>query len=194
MSKERLVAFADAVLAIIITILVLELEKPSQLTLAGFLELWPNYLAYGISFFWLGAMWINLHNEWYEVKKISTGTLWATLVLLFFSSLFPYSTSIVSANFNNRAAQVFYGLIVLLITFANTNMYASVARTDMHITLSAWLKRSHRGWAVPDIAIKVLGLILAATVYPPAMLLSVLVTLIGLVIPNQVRRRPWRAK
>ena len=190
MSKARLVAFADAVLAIIITILVLELEKPSQLTPAGFLRLWPNYLAYAISFFWLGAMWINLHNEWYAVKTISTGTLWATLVLLFCSSLFPYATSIVSANFDNRAAQTFYGIIVLAITFANTNMYASVARVDMKISLIAWLKQSHRGWALVDIAIKVLGLLLAATVYPPAMLYSVLITLLFFVIPHQVRQ--WR--
>ena len=63
MNKERLSAFADAVLAIIITILVLELEKPSHLSLTGFTELWPNYMAYTISFFWLGAMWINMHNE-----------------------------------------------------------------------------------------------------------------------------------
>lgn len=56
MSKERLAAFADAVLAVIITILVLELGKPAHLTVQGFLELWPNYLAYAISFFWLGAM------------------------------------------------------------------------------------------------------------------------------------------
>lgn len=188
MSKERLAAFADAVLAIIITILVLELEKPAHLAVQGFLELWPNYLAYAISFFWLGAMWINMHNEWYGVKRITTGTLWATLIMLFFSSLFPYATSIVSANFNNKEAQVFYGIIVLLITFANSNMYASIAKADMKVSLGKWMKRVHRSWAIYDIVIKVLGLILAATVYPPAMLYSVLITLLFLVIPNQIKR------
>lgn len=69
MSKGRLEAFADAVLAIIITILALELEKPAHLTYRGFLELWPNYIAYAISFFWLGAMWINMHNDWYNVER-----------------------------------------------------------------------------------------------------------------------------
>lgn len=187
MNKERLAAFADAVLAIIITILVLELEKPKTLTLTGFWELWPNYMAYAISFFWLGAMWINMHNEWYNVKRITTGTLWATLVVLFFSSLFPYATSIVSANFNNKGAQVFYGIIVLLITFANSNMYRSIARVDMKISLHEWIYREHRGWTIADIIIKLVGLILAATVYPPAMLYSVLVTLLLLVIPVQIR-------
>ena len=188
MNKERLAAFADAVLAIIITILVLELEKPASLTLKGFLDLWPNYMAYAISFFWLGAMWINMHNEWYSVKRITTGTLWATLIMLFFASLFPYATSIVSANYNSRGAQVFYGIIVLLITFANSNMYASIARVDMKMTLGEWIKRQHRGWTVVDILIKLVGLILAATVYPPAMLYSVLITLRVLVIPNQIKR------
>lgn len=188
MNKERLAAFADAVLAIIITILVLELEKPASLTLKGFLDLWPNYMAYAISFFWLGAMWINMHNEWYNVKRITTGTLWATLIMLFFASLFPYATSIVSANYNSRGAQVFYGIIVLLITFANSNMYASIARVDMKMTLGEWVKRQHRGWTVIDILIKLAGLVLAATVYPPAMLYSVLITLLVLVIPNQVKR------
>lgn len=188
MSKERLAAFADAVLAIIITILVLELEKPTHLNLAGFMELWPNYMAYAISFFWLGAMWINMHNEWYDVRHITTGTLWATLMVLFFSSLFPYATSIVSANYDNKGAQVFYGIIVLLITFANVNMYASVAKADTKIGLGEWMRKHGRGWMTYDIAIKVIGLVLAIAVYPPAMLYSVLVSLLFLVIPNQIKR------
>lgn len=187
MNKERLAAFADAVLAIIITVLVLELKQPTTLTFSGFLELWPNYMAYAISFFWLGAMWINMHNEWYSVQKISTGTLWATLIVLFFSSLFPYATNIVSEHFNNRGAQIFYGIIVLLITFANMNMYASIAKIDAHITFGDWVKIRDRGWTFLDVVIKVIGLILAATVYPPAMLYSVLVTLLLLVIPNQIK-------
>lgn len=187
MNKERLAAFADAVLAIIITILVLELKEPDQLTWQGFLALWPNYMAYAISFFWLGAMWINMHNEWYNVKRITTGTLWATLIVLFFSSLFPYATNIVAANYNVRGAQVFYGIIVLLITWANGNMYASVAKSDMQIDFRTWLRQRHRSWTVWDIVIKVIGLILAATVYPPAMLYSVLITLLLLVIPNQIK-------
>lgn len=189
MSKERLAAFADAVLAIIITILVLELKEPESLTLRGFLNLWPNYMAYAISFFWLGAMWINMHNEWYSVKRISTGTLWTTLIVLFFSSLFPYATNIVAANYNNSVAQTFYGIIVLLITFANLNMYASIAKADAHEPLNEWIKRHRRGWMVPDILVKLVGLILTMTVWPPAMLYAVLITLLMIVIPNQFRHR-----
>lgn len=83
---------------------------------------------------------------------------------------------------------MFYGIIVLLITFANSNMYASIAKVDMKMTLGEWMHRRHRGWAVIDIVIKAVGLIIAATVYPPAMLYSVLITLIALVIPNQIKQ------
>lgn len=187
MNKERLSAFTDAVLAIIITVLVLELEKPETPTLHGFLALWPNYMAYAISFFWLGAMWINIHNEWYLVKRVTTGTIWSVLIMLFFSSLFPYATSIMSMNFNSKGAQVFYGIIVLLITFANSNMYASMVRADKKEEYGNWVKHRHRGWMVYDIVIKVLGLLLSATVWAPAMVYSVLITLLALVIPNQMK-------
>lgn len=187
MNKDRLEAFTDAVLAIIITILVLELEKPAHLTPHGFIELWPNYLAYAISFFWLGAMWINMHNDWYQVEKITTGTLWSTLIMLFCSSLFPYATSIVSANFYNETAEVFYGFVVLAITFANGNMYASIAKNH-GMTFTEWVRQNHRRWSFIDIIIKAIGLILAATVFPPAMLFSVLITLLFLVIPAQIHR------
>ena len=67
MKKERLIAFTDAVLAIIMTILVLELEKPDAPTLEAFWELRQNFFAYFLSFFWLGSLWIALNNLWEKV-------------------------------------------------------------------------------------------------------------------------------
>jgi len=64
-------------------------------------------------------MWINLHNEWCHVKRINNHTIWGTVIMLFFSFLFPYSTSIVSENFSNSSAQFFYGIIVIAITISN---------------------------------------------------------------------------
>lgn len=63
MNKERLVAFMDAVLAIIMTILILELKKPETATLKALWNLRVDFFAYTLSFFWLGTMWVNLHNE-----------------------------------------------------------------------------------------------------------------------------------
>lgn len=67
------------------------------------------------------------------------------------------------------------------------NMYASIAKADSKVDLRTWVKQRSRGWTVFDVGIKVIGLILVATVYPPAMLYSVLVTLLCLVIPNQIK-------
>lgn len=70
MSKERLVVFTDAVIAIIMTILVLDLEKPSPVTLESLWELRTSFFAYALSFFWIGIMWVNMHTGWHDVKKI----------------------------------------------------------------------------------------------------------------------------
>ena len=80
---ERLVAFTDAVLTIIMTILVLELAKPSEPTLEAFRALRENFFAYFLSFFWLGSLWIALNGIWERVKQISNGVIWWNLLLLF---------------------------------------------------------------------------------------------------------------
>lgn len=72
MKKERLTAFTDAVLAIIMTILVLELKKPDEISWIGLWNLRTNFLAYFISFFWLGTMWVNLHRSWDKIEKSIT--------------------------------------------------------------------------------------------------------------------------
>lgn len=187
MTKERLTTFIDAVLAIIMTILVLDLQKPDPVSLSGFFKLKENFFAYTLSFFWLGTMWINLHNGWYKIKKIDGYVMWATMVMLFFSSLFPYATSLAAENFNNTAAQVFYGIIVILITISNfiTAQCLSKANKDNPEAVENIKKRNH--WLLKDIAIKIFGLIIALCFFPPAMMYSVLITLVVLVIPNQIK-------
>lgn len=98
MSKERLTTFIDAVLAIVMTILVLDLKLPVQITVGGFWALRDQFIAYFISFFWIGTTWVGLHNNWHRVKTITRGAPWLAIGLLFFSSLVPYATRIVSAH------------------------------------------------------------------------------------------------
>ena len=119
MNKERLIAFTDAVLAIIMTILVLELPKPTEPTLDAILALKESFFAYTLSFFWLGSMWVSLHNIWHKVDRISTKTIWWNIALLFFASLIPYTTSLVSEYYDNGIIQGFYGIVVILLTITN---------------------------------------------------------------------------
>lgn len=184
MEKERLGAFIDAVLAIVMTILVLELEKPKTFDLQGLWELRTNFLAYGISFFWLGAMWVNIHSSSHLIKKVSQKTVWATIVMLFFSSLFPYTTQLIATHFANGTMQAFYGVIVLLITFSVLWYYRTLEEVNDGAEMHG-LNADRKKWLTWDIGIKILGLILSLTIFPAGVGISVLITLIFIVIPKQ---------
>ena len=123
MEKDRLGAFIDAVLAIIMTILVLELPRPETYDIAGLWALRTNFFAYALSFFWLGAMWVNIHQSYHAVEKISQKTVWSAIVMLFFSSFYPYATKLIADAFFNKAMQGLYGVVVLLITFSVLGYY-----------------------------------------------------------------------
>lgn len=79
MSKERLSAFTDAILAIIMTILVLELKKPEAADWASLWALRSDFFSYAVSFFWLGAMWVNIHNQWSRIEKIDNKVICVSL-------------------------------------------------------------------------------------------------------------------
>ena len=187
MNKERLAAFMDAVLAIIMTILILELKKPETATLKALWDLKIDFFAYTISFFWLGTMWINLHNEWHKIKYITTSIIWTNVVLLFFSSFFLYVTSFVTLYYNNSVAQGFYGVIVLAVTFCNIisgHLIGKANKDDKELQESLKIKMR---WLSVDTVIKIIGLIISCTFYPPAMMISVYITLLGIVLPAQYK-------
>lgn len=189
MKKDRVAAFTDAVLAIIMTILVLELERPSAPTLSALWELRHSFFSYALSFFWLGSMWINIHNEWESIEKINAKTLWVTLVLLFFCSVIPYATDLVSRDFNNRVTQAFYGIFVILVTLSNIWLSKTLDKADGDIPKEIMAKRRRLLWI--DIVIKVVGLIVSVTVYPPAMMYSVIIAAAFLMISIFKMKLDW---
>lgn len=186
MTKERLVAFTDAILAIIMTILVLELAKPSEPTWAALWELKFNLLAYAVSFLWLGAMWINLHNIWHDVTTINNKVLWANIAMLFFASLIPYVTSFASDYFHEVMAQMLYWVVVILVSLSNVLLGAVLEKANGYggVHLAVFGKAMYL-----DLAIKVLGLLLCIFVYPPLAMISVI---IAGVIPVTIINEPYR--
>ena len=175
MGKERLCAFMDAILAIIMTILVLELEKPADATFAALWDLRLNILAYVVSFFWLGAMWVNLHGAWHRVDKISQSVVWWTIIMLFFSSLIPYVTSFVSSHFMSAFAQTCYGVVVLAVTLSNVALNRAVAKanTDDKEIYQSFMGADRVLWI--DIAVKAAGMIVAVIIFPPAAMIAIMV-------------------
>jgi len=118
MSKGRLEAFSDGVLAIIITIMVLELHPPEEGTIAALVPLLPKFGSYVLSFIFLGIYWNNHHHLWQAVEKVQGTVLWANLHLLFWLSLIPFVTSWMGEN--NFATQpvALYGTVLWLSAFA----------------------------------------------------------------------------
>ncbi len=174
MNKDRLIAFTDAVLAIIMTILILGLDKPSELTFDGMWELRYSFLAYLLSFFWIGSVWSALNSIWEKVERISGIVVWWNLVFLFFISFLPYATGLVSNNFDNRMTQAFYGITVILATIGNwiLNKLIDIPNPGNEALLE--LTKEYRIIMLPDIIIKIIALILTLTIYPTIMLYGVL--------------------
>ena len=186
--KDRLAAFFDAVLAIVMTILVLELQIPSTISLQGFWDIRDGLLTYFLTFFWLGALWAAHHAEWRFVRDINHGVVWSTLVLLFFTSLFPYAARLVSLDFWSRSAQGFYGIVTICTTAANMVSYTSIVRADPENNTLKHYVHYNRQMMPIDLIVKVIGLVVAVAAWPPAMMVSTLVAA-TLVLFSQVHHR-----
>lgn len=118
MGKNRLEAFSDGVLAIIITIMVLELKVPHGADLAALAQLWPVFLSYVLSFVYVGIYWNNHHHLLQAARKVDGAALWANLHLLFWLSLLPFTTGWMGENEFSRWPVTLYGLNLLLAAIA----------------------------------------------------------------------------
>ncbi len=185
MEKERLVTFTDAVLAIIMTILVLELKKPTEPTLAQLWALRESFLAYALSFFWLGSMWIALHNTWSKANTISTTVIGWNIVLLFLLSLIPYTTSLVSIYYDNKVIQALYGVVVILISIVNIILNKVLNKANKGNKDLSKITKKYMDALIIDVDIKVLGLALAISVYPQAMMISVFIAAIMMIVKRR---------
>src|SRR6266567_5318037 len=118
MKTTRLEAFSDGVLAIIITIMVLELKVPHGVELASLKPLLPVLLSYVLSFIYVGIYWNNHHHMFQSTRRVSGGILWANLYLLFWLSLFPFATGWVGENHLAATPVAAYGFVLLMAAVA----------------------------------------------------------------------------
>jgi uncharacterized membrane protein len=118
MSKSRLEAFSDGVLAIIITIMVLELKAPHEVELGALRPMLPVFLSYVLSFIYVAIYWNNHHHLLHTVKQVSGSMLWANLHLLFWLSLFPVATAWMGENHLASMPTALYGVVLLMAAIA----------------------------------------------------------------------------
>ena len=130
MDTRRLEAFSDGVLAIIITIMVLELKAPHGASLGALWPLWPVFLSYVLSFVNIGIYWNNHHHMFHVTDRVTGGILWANLHLLFWLSLLPFSTAWMGENEFARWPTVTYGSNLLLCAVAYQVLQARIVAEE----------------------------------------------------------------
>lgn len=127
-TKQRLEAFSDGVLAIIITIMVLEMKVPHSGELSSLKPIIPVFVSYMLSFIYVGIYWNNHHHMLHAVKSINGKVLWANLHLLFWLSLIPFVTGWMGENHFSKWPVVFYGIVLIM----NAVAYTILSKTLIH--------------------------------------------------------------
>ena len=146
MQKNRLEAFSDGVVAIIITIMVLEMKVPHGTDLNDLRPILPVFLSYVLSFIYIGIYWSNHHHLLHATQRVSGGILWANLHLLFWLSLVPFVTGWMGENRFAALPAALYGLVLLLAGVAYLVLQrAIVARQGSDSSLASELGRDRKG-------------------------------------------------
>lgn len=150
--SDRLEAFSDGVIAVIITIMVLELRPPESTKLAALVAVWPTFAAYALSFTFVGIYWNNHHHMLRATRGIDGRAMWANLHLLFWLSLVPFTTAWLGRNPSATGPTVAYGTLLLLTALAYVLLqrvllsvngsdapFAAAVKTDVKGTVSVAL-------------------------------------------------------
>src|SRR6476646_7079103 len=130
MSSGRLEAFSDGVIAIIITIMVLEMKVPHGGRVQDLLPLLPTFLSYVLSFVYVGIYWNNHHHMLHATTAVTGAMLWANLHLLFWLSLFPFTTGWMGENHFTAVPTALYGVVLLLAAIAYLVLQQTIIRAQ----------------------------------------------------------------
>ena len=186
MNKTRLEAFSDGVLAIIITIMVLEFKVPEGATYDVLIPLLPKFLSYILSFIYIGIYWNNHHHMMHLVKQINGAILWANLHLLFWLSLIPFVTAWNGENHFAPFPMMMYGIILLMNGVAYYILQSLIVKDEKNADLSKALGKDYKGKASPILYVIA---VLFANFYPIVSgSIYILVALMWLVPDKRIER------
>jgi TMEM175 potassium channel family protein len=188
MDKGRMEAFSDGVIAIIITIMVLELKAPHGTGFDALRAVVPTLLSYVLSFIYVGIYWNNHHHMLHAAKSVSGAVLWANLHLLFWLSLIPFVTAWMDGNGLARAPVALYGFVLLMAAVAYYNLARCLAATNgRDSALATAFGRDLKGLA--SIGIYAAGIALAFASPRAALASYVLVACLWFVPDRRIERR-----
>lgn len=187
MGKGRLEAFSDGVLAIIITIMVLELKVPHEANLAALRPLIPIFLSYVLSFIYIGIYWNNHHHLFQAVRQVNGRVLWANLHLLFWLSLIPFVTAWTGENQFTAVPVAFYGIVLLLAAIAYFILSRTlIASHGKDSTLAVAIGRDLKGWI--SVAAYIVAIAFSFFIPWLACLLYVLVAVMWLIPDRRIEK------
>ncbi|MBQ7928057.1 MAG: DUF1211 domain-containing protein [Methanobrevibacter sp.] len=175
MDSEKLETFVDAVLAIILTVIVLELPQPETITLAGFWALKTNFFAYLISFIVVLTNWYFFHIIFEIIKKINGKVIAMTGLVVFVMSLLPYFTLLISNNFSNLNAQICYCAFFIVVELAYDVLFWMITKIEHNKDLKALLNIKRTSIHLIFYAI---GIILGILVTPEIIVLFVFIAVL----------------
>jgi uncharacterized membrane protein len=187
MPTTRLEAFSDGVLAIIITIMVLELKVPHGEDLSALEPLLPVLFTYVLSFVYVGIYWNNHHHMMHAVKRVSGGVLWANLHLLFWLSLLPFVTGWMGENHFGRLPSAVYGFVLMMAGIAYSILvHAIIAEEGNESVLAKAVGKDFKGNI--SVVLYAIAIPLAFFVQWSAQVIYVAVALLWLVPDRRIER------
>ena len=185
MGKNRLEMFSDGVIAIIITIMVLELKAPEEPGFHALWKLWPTIFAYILSYAYVAIYWVNHHRLFSHARKVTDGLVWSNIALLFALSLLPFSTAYLGAHFLDPFATTLYCFSLVLPALAYLWLQSVIAANGAQSETSLRYYRATGRKALFATACYLLAAVIAWWVPPLAVTIPALIALMWI--------RPWGA-
>lgn len=188
MSKGRLEAFSDGVLAIVITIMILELHSPAGTTLDDLFAIWPQFLAYAMSFGYIAIYWVNHHHLFQAAKTVSGWVLWANILLLFTLSLVPFATAWMGEHSFAPVPVAIYNFVLIMPALAYTLLVQALVRAPgQSSTISEALEGDRKGPA--SLLLYILSVVVAIVAPVVAVLVDIGVAAMWIVPDRRIERR-----
>lgn len=188
METNRFETFYDAIIAIVITVLVLKIPQPASPTLTAFLELKTMYLAYFISFLILYNLWYANHNLFRLVETIDNRTLWIYGIMTFVISLIPYFTIWLANNPNSIAAETMFGVIFIVTHLLNTLATRAIYKSNPYNKNLQEFNHNSYYLNLPLILIMA-GFVLTYTIYIKGIYFSCLISIVLWILIGRLIRR-----
>ena len=189
METERFEALIDAILAIIITIIVMEIPLPATTSIYSLLELYPDFIAYTLSIVICFEVWSYHHNLFNVVNRLNSTITWSSGIMMMFVALLPHVTTMISTNFYSFTAQAMFGLLFFIININSFIVEELLIQTDKaNIALRLTLQ-NRKKITFLAIVVFIVGYIMGYFVYAPSILVACVIVVLLNYLPNNIIKK-----